>query len=597
MSTVKILCVHGIGHQEEHPEWQPEWKRAIEDGLREWDNTIAVTAKFAEYDRYFAETPLTPQGSVAGVASLLMNGFIYGIGDAFHRRRGFGDISERVKWYAGMVTQWAEDAKLRAKCRAALQKDIADFKPDVVCAHSLGTLIAYDLLVHPPQAAGSLDFKLVTFGSQIGNPTVRGMFGGRITEIGPKFWYNLYNPQDRVFVVSLSVPSTAYLQVTTDTPTGHDAIGYLRHDNTRARVWRDIVANRTTPVTITRRALAAADGRAPAVGGTKKPAPPRALLIGINDYPNPEDRLEGCVNDVFLMSSVLQETGFAANDIRVVLNDRATAQGIRERLEWLLADPQPGDVRFLYYSGHGAQIPGYGPGDTVDRLDECLVPYDFNWSRENAFTDDQFFDLYSQLPYDMKFVGVIDACHSGGILRQGGAKVRGINPPDDIRHRMLKWDLEREMWVNREIPSPNAALGPEYTGESKALRRLGRAVSVRTLPSAEYDAVRKALKHEGPYLPMIYQACGEGEFSYEYRHGASSYGAFTYSLARILRRQGHAGRRLTFQQLATEAAADLEALGYDQTPKLAGPPALKSHEIPWQGRTARKSRPAAKKKS
>jgi hypothetical protein len=42
----------------------------------------------------------------------------------------------------------------------------------------------------------------------------------------------------------------------------------------------------------------------------------RALLVGINEYPDPSDRLEGCVNDVFLMSSLLQESGYAAPDRR-----------------------------------------------------------------------------------------------------------------------------------------------------------------------------------------------------------------------------------------------------------------------------------------
>jgi hypothetical protein len=33
----------------------------------------------------------------------------------------------------------------------------------------------------------------------------------------------------------------------------------------------------------------------------------------------------------------------------------------------------------------------------------------------------------------------------------------------------------------------------------------------------------------GPYLPLIIEACQEKEFSYEYRDGATSYGAFTYA--------------------------------------------------------------------
>jgi metacaspase-1 len=590
MNNLKVLCVHGIGHQESHLDWQSKWDAAIKTGIAQWNPEMAVQCEFVAYDDIFGATAMTPHGTVEGVGRLLLNGFIYGIGDLFHRRRGFGEIPERVKWYAGMVTQWAEDEKLRTKCRERLFDAIAATDPDVVCAHSLGTLVAYDLFVHPPETAGSRKFKLITFGSQIGNPTVRGMFGGRITEIGPTFWYNLYNKEDQVFVVSLSVPSEMYVQVDTPSDLGHDAIGYLTHPNTNARVWRDIAARREGSRQLTRRALSSERP------SEKKQGQHRALLIGINDYPNPEDRLEGCVNDVFLMSSVLQECKFKPDDIRVVLNERATAEGIRERMEWLLADPLPGDIRFFYYSGHGAQIAGYGPGDSVDRMDECLVPHDFDWSRKTAFTDDNFFDLYSQLPYETIFVTVFDCCHSGGMVRQGGAKIRGLTPPDDIRHRMLKWDMGKEMWVERKIESPNRELGSDYVGEFKAKRRLGRAVSVRTLPNKQYDHARKIYDHKGPYLPMIYQACGEDQFSYEYRHGVTAYGAFTYCLARILRRYGYEGKGLTFDNLCKKIGDDLEDLGYDQSPCLIGPGDLRSKKVPWSGGESGKKRTRTRRK-
>ena len=58
------------------------------------------------------------------------------------------------------------------------------------------------------------------------------------------------------------------------------------------------------------------------------------------------------------------------------------------------------DELFFFYAGHGAQIPSVGRDAEVDRsLDECLVPYDFDWSAARAITDDEFCALYSQLPY------------------------------------------------------------------------------------------------------------------------------------------------------------------------------------------------------
>jgi len=54
----------------------------------------------------------------------------------------------------------------------------------------------------------------------------------------------------------------------------------------------------------------------------------------------------------------LQERGFAAEDIRVVRNDRATAQAIRDRLEWLLDGAEDGMERVFFLQRHGAQMPG-----------------------------------------------------------------------------------------------------------------------------------------------------------------------------------------------------------------------------------------------
>src|SRR5262249_22743366 len=158
--------------------------------------------------------------------------------------------------------------------------------------------------------------------------------------------------------------------------------------------------------------------------------------------------------DVFLMSSVLQECGFEPEDIRVVLDDRATAAGILERLHWLLDGTVAGNQRCFYYSGHAAPVPTYAVDGKVNHVDACLVPCAFASSRETAITDDRLLDLYSALPYGVHFMMVLDSCYSGGMTR-GGVRVRGLDPPDDIRHRMLRWDRRTEMWVPRELPPAN----------------------------------------------------------------------------------------------------------------------------------------------
>ena len=273
-------------------------------------------------------------------------------------------------------------------------------------------------------------------------------------------------------------------------------------------------------------------------------------------------------------------------EICVVLDERATTAGIMERMHWLLDDVPPGGERVLFYSGHGAQLPSFNLGGEVDHLDECLVPWDFDWNPVHAIRDKQFVELYSQLGYDTRFVSIFDCCHSGGMTRDGGPRVRGLTPPDDIRHRVIRWNARLQMWQARALPTPNRSLarskvGDDYLGSNGATHRLCRGVDLRGLENRKYDRERKLLRHKGPYLPVILEACGEDQLSYEYRDGAASFGAFTFSLAKELRQSRGDGRNLSFEALVKQTAARLQALDYTQVPSLVGPPKIIRQAIPW----------------
>jgi hypothetical protein len=590
---MKVLCVHGIGHQEENvTTWEPLWTTAVTQGLQATAPDLAVEVAFLDYDNLFNDAlAALSYADFAKAAWNLTAG-------ALRRQRAWFELSDSTRWHAGMVVVWVNDSDLRDKLCELLMARVNEYGPDLVCAHSLGSLICYDAFSRDEESVrGKM---LLTFGSQLGNTFVRGVFAGRVEPVESLAeWIHLYNPNDHVFAAPLDfgVFQTAGNFEQIDTQFGqffsgltdnHNAVNpddpdsaYLTHPQTRAQAWPQLA--RVATAAPAARALPA---RARAAAAAEPVRPPRrALLAGINAYPDPAQRLEGCVNDVFLMSSVLQECGFAAEDIRVVLDDRATRAGILERLHWLLDATRDGDIRFFYYSGHGAQLPQYGPEGKVDRIDPCLVPYDFAWSDETALTDRALLDLYSQLPYGARFLMVLDSCYSGGMTR-GGTRTRGLDPPDDIRHRLLRWNPEIQMWEPRELPPANKDLkkdkdGELYVGETGAARRLGRAVDLRTLPDKEYDQTRKELDHKGPYLPMVYEACGEREFAYEYQHGVASYGAFTFALAAGLRVQGAKGKSVTFAGLLKETADVLKRLQYDQHPVLTGPRPLLKTPVPW----------------
>jgi hypothetical protein len=584
METLRVLCIHGIGHGDTDPQLVPSWTDAITTGIRRWNPDQTVDCEFLFYDDIFAGAPLDAGTIAEALAKLSWSGAIHGLGDLLGLSRDIGGLQATLRWTAGMVAQWADDADLRAEARQQVLAKTKEVDPNIIVAHSLGSLISYDAFARK-ENAGAIDGRYyISLGSQVGNPFVRNALGGRIVMMQAREWFHLYNLHDKAFAAQIRLTDENFEQVPTPFDVDfldHDAIRYLSHPNTINTVWRELAPGSAT------RALVKRDK---AVSRAVAKPPQRALLIGINDYPDPANRLEGCVNDVFEMSAVLQECGFAPENIRVVLNDRATAAGIMERLAWLLEGAQDTADRVLFYSGHGAQIPQYGEKEEVDHLDECLVPWDFDWTREKAITDTQFHELYSQLPETARFLTVFDCCHSGGMTRDGGPRVRGLTPPDDIRHRLLKWNAKEGMWEERKLEPDNpdsrkwAGKGVPFAGENGATRKLGRAMDLRTLPDKQYNAMRDAFgdDHFGPFLPVILEACQDNQLSYEYRHGVTSYGAFTWVLTHAFRESCKRARHMSWEQLIRDVSRKLERMKYAQTPVLVGPGAVINKPIPWQ---------------
>jgi len=583
----KILCIHGIGGKDATMEqWSKDWENTIKEksGL-----TDELEFSFLKIDDLFTESKNRMGGIkyVQAMGNFISSWVSTAVEEKF-RSKGFLDT---VNWYAGMPAQFATDELLRKKLQDRIEKEINKFQPDIVFAHSLGTLIAYDVLRQRTAEGKFFSFILMTAGSQIGHPAMRKLFGGVILPLNINYWINLHNEHDKVFASRSVIPVTAnnFLQIETPfefNTINHEALKYISHDNAVTQAW---------PTALTKKAGAVSRAfihkqlgirSIEKLPGKRKPNR-KALLIGINDYPAEQDRLNGCVNDVYRISEVLQEFGISPEEIRVTVNQRATANEIRKKLQWLLNDAQPGDFRFFFYSGHGAQIPS-GHGDyEIDTNDECLVPYDFDWTIERAYTDKEFLELYSQLSFGVNFITVFDCCHSGGLTRSNGAKAKGLNPPDDIRHREIKWDKHREMWIERkqkllkEKYFKNKKDDPAlYKGLNGKTNRLGRAIPLWD-DVKDHEIARKKYNARGPFVPIILEACQENESAYEYRHGVTSYGAFTYSLTTILRQTRKAKKKISFKSLMLKTSVRLKQLEYDQIPVLAGPKSKTQGILPF----------------
>lgn len=593
----KILCIHGIGGKDVTMD---QWKSG-------WENQILASTGFSKNETQFhfleIDTVFKKYQDKNGIKYLAT--ILRLIKDwatvAISRERDIFGKDGAIRWYAGMVVQFAQDEELRDKLCDLLKKFLDRENPDLIYCHSLGTLLTYDLLRQEAVQGKFRELTLVTSGSQIGHPALLKLFGGVLMPLNIRHWFNFHNPYDYVFAYeSIDIESDNYTEIETafkesNPIKNHEVLTYMSHESAQLEGWPEIIKSlnpsartlKTIVEKLQKDLLPNTESKLKKKGlGSRR----KALLVGINDYPDPANQLNGCVNDVFRMSEVLQEMGYDPSEIKVVLNERATSQNLRKMMDWLLKDAESGDTRFFYYSGHGAQIPSSGmDGDDDDHLDECLVTYDFDWKRENAYTDKEFLKSYSQVPYGVDFVTVLDCCHSGGMTRDSGFKARGLNPPDDIRHRTIKWDPKRQMWIPRELNlskqklfASNTTNKAIYTGENGGTQRFGRGVSLWS-EVKEFAEAKKKYGTMGPYMPLIIEACKEKEYSYEYKHGVTSYGAFTYSLTTILRDLNRKQKqsKVTFKELIDTTAKQLKELGYQQTPQIVGPSSKVNAKVPF----------------
>ena len=121
----------------------------------------------------------------------------------------------------------------------------------------------------------------------------------------------------------------------------------------------------------------------------------------------------------------------------------------------------------------------------------------------------------------------------------------------------------------------SASTPPPSTGY-RGLGLAGRIRMSADAPPAEAKAasttVRSALGHQGPYMPLMAFACGVNELASEYNHGSIPYGAFSFVVAKTLRKQlRRKNKPLDWQATMRETAKELNVLGYSQTPELVGP--------------------------
>jgi len=273
----------------------------------------------------------------------------------------------------------------------------------------------------------------------------------------------------------------------------------------------------------------------------------RAVLVGVDVYERSEiPPLRGCVNDVALVRRILKQyCGVPNEDIRVVVNERATKANIMHRLRTMMQEAEEGDGLVFYYSGHGSQIRDRDGDELTDWLDELICPYDMDWDRGTYILDDDLDALFAELPPGILLEAFFDCCF-------WGAGPRELDPgPQPLP---LRTDV-------RYLPPP-LDIASRAEGDEEQL---------------QFHAFSGC--HCFTQRNVLWAASEEGHLSAEDYFDGSAHGVFTYWGCRFIEENLATGRRdYSRQQLLEDVRAYVHSVGYAQVPELYAPRELRAAE-------------------
>ena len=269
----------------------------------------------------------------------------------------------------------------------------------------------------------------------------------------------------------------------------------------------------------------------------------RALLVGINNYPAP-NQLNGCVNDVNDMAHFLVKgCGFKSNEIRLLVDKRATAHNILTRLGWLLNGLKKGDRIVFHYSGHGAQVATRNPQGEADRLDEVICPVDFNFDdNKTMIRDKDFVRLFENIPEGVEFVWISDSCFSGGLTKDFLELPKNVQ---DVHRKTFELPADI-LWRNKTAKDNN----------KKPLTMKGAA---RELGVA------------------LISGCMEEQESADASIDGRYNGALTYFLLKTL--QSNNGLKMHLTEVIKDVVNEIKQNKFEQTPELLGSKVIAKHSF------------------
>ncbi|MDQ1340079.1 MAG: hypothetical protein QG567_1236 [Campylobacterota bacterium] len=143
------------------------------------------------------------------------------------------------------------------------------------------------------------------------------------------------------------------------------------------------------------------------------------FVVGIEDYTE-TDKIAFAKRSAESFAKVAQKTlGVSDRNTYALIDSKATAGSIKDKLNLLLNEVKEGDTIYFYYNGHG--IPDVAKGGEPYMLPSDKIP-DFI-TKEDEFSLKQIYKKLGDSKAD-KVIAVVDSCFSGAT--DGIAQIKGV---------------------------------------------------------------------------------------------------------------------------------------------------------------------------
>jgi hypothetical protein len=246
--------------------------------------------------------------------------------------------------------------------------------------------------------------------------------------------------------------------------------------------------------------------------------------VGINDYPESNLDLTGCVNDAGDWQQVLEARGY---HVQTLLDADATRARLLAALGALVSKASHGDTLVFTFSGHGSWLPD-ASRDEPDARDELLCPHDV--MNDQFILDDDLCRLFEAKPADARLFMIADCCHSGTMTRYSPSAPAAV----PTKARFL----------------------PPYVfarGDRNLERAIDRAVNTPAPTRLAYPV-------------LLFAGCQDAELSYDSVFNGRPNGVFTRTAIDALQRRAPSTPRAWLDEIRLTLPSE----AYPQTPQLFG---------------------------